>query len=94
MGKKGKRDELTEKENVVIDAPDVVPMEAGALEVLRLKNSSMIVAIKLLKDEQLDGIISCGSTGGFLSASTIILKLIPGVKKSGIGGSFPFLYQR
>lgn len=87
----GKKEELTALEGKcrIVDAPDIVPMEAGALEVLRLKNSSMIVAIKLLKDEQLDGIISCGSTGGFLSASTIILKLIPGVKRAALVAPFP-----
>jgi glycerol-3-phosphate acyltransferase PlsX len=87
----GKKEELISLEGKcrIVDAPDVVPMEAGALEVLRLKNSSMIVAIKLLKEEQLDGIISCGSTGGFLSASTIILKLIPGVKRAALVAPFP-----
>ncbi len=87
----GNKKELTALEGRcrIVDAPDIVPMEAGALEVLRLKNSSMIVAIKLLKEEQLDGIISCGSTGGFLSASTITLKLIPGVKRAALVAPFP-----
>ena len=87
----GKKEELTALEGLcrIVDARDVVPMEAGALEVMRMKNSSMMVALKLLKDEQLDGIISSGSTGGFLSASTITLKMIPGVKRAALVAPFP-----
>jgi len=87
----GKIDELKELEGVckIIDAPDVVPMNAGALEVLRLKNSSMMKAIKLVKEENYDGVISCGSTGAFLSASTITLKMIPGVKRAALVAPFP-----
>ncbi|HPS19031.1 MAG TPA: phosphate acyltransferase PlsX, partial [Bacilli bacterium] len=87
----GKKEELTALEGIcrIVDAPDIVPMEAGALEVLRLKNASMTVALKLLKEEQLDGVISCGSTGGFLATSTITLKLIPGVRRAALVAPFP-----
>ena len=64
-------------------------MQAGALEVLRMKNSSMMKAIKLMKEENLDGVISCGSTGGFLAASTVTLKMIPGVKRAALVAPFP-----
>ncbi len=87
----GKKEELTKLEGIcrIIDAPDVVPMDAGALEVMHMKNSSMMVAIKTMKDEHLDAVISCGSTGGFLSASTINLKMIPGVKRAALVAPFP-----
>ncbi|HNX16171.1 MAG TPA: phosphate acyltransferase PlsX [Bacilli bacterium] len=87
----GKKEELTALEGIcrIVDAPDIVPMEAGALEVLRLKNASMTVALKLLKEEQLNGVISCGSTGGFLATSTITLKLIPGVRRAALVAPFP-----
>ena len=40
----GKKEELKELENIcpIVDARDVVPMEAGALEVMRMKESSML----------------------------------------------------
>ena len=87
----GKKEELIALENKcrIIDAPDIVPMEAGALEVMRMKNSSMMVAIKTMKEEGLDAVVSCGSTGGFLSASTINLKMIPGVKRAALVAPFP-----
>lgn len=87
----GKKEELTALEGKcrILDARDVVPMEAGALEVMRLKNSSMMVAIKTMKEENLDAVVSCGSTGGFLSAATINLKMIPGVKRAALVAPFP-----
>ena len=87
----GKKEELSLLENKcrIIDARDVVPMDAGALEVMHMKNSSMMVALKTLKEEQLDGVISCGSTGGFLSAATLTLKLIPGAKRAALVTGFP-----
>ena len=87
----GRKEDLSSLEGLcrIIDAPDIVPMEAGALEVMRLKNSSMMVAIKTMKEEQMDAMVSCGSTGGFLSASTINLKMIPGVKRAALIAPFP-----
>lgn len=87
----GKKEELSSLEGKcrILDARDVVPMEAGALEVMRLKNSSMAVAIKTMKEESLDAVVSCGSTGGFLSAATINLKMIPGVKRAALVAPFP-----
>jgi len=87
----GRKEELSSLEGLcrIIDAPEVVPMHAGALEVMRMKNSSMNVAIKIMKEEHLDGVISCGSTGGFLSATTINLKLIPGIKRACLLSPFP-----
>ena len=87
----GKKEELEELSSLcrIEDAPEVVPMEAGALEVIRMKNSSMCKAINTMKEEGFDAIVSAGSTGGFLSASTLILKMIPGVKRAALVTAFP-----
>ena len=87
----GKKEELSELEGLckVIDARDVVPMEAGALEVIRMKDSSMYKAVNLVKNEGYDAVVSCGSTGGFLSTATLVLKNIEGVKRSALVCPFP-----
>lgn len=87
----GKENELEDIKDIcrVVNASEIVPMTAGALEVMRMKDSSMNVALKIMKDENADGIISAGSTGAFLSASTLILKLIPGVKRAALVSPFP-----
>ncbi|MEA5060977.1 Phosphate acyltransferase [bioreactor metagenome] len=87
----GKKEELAELENIcrIIDARDVVPMTAGALDVLRMKDSSMMVALKTMRDEHYDAIVSCGSTGGFLASATITLKMIPGIKRAALVSAIP-----
>ena len=87
----GKKEELEELKGIaqIVDAPEVVPMEAGALEVIRMKNSSMCKAISTMKEEGYDAVVSCGSTGGFLSAATLLLKTIPGVRRAALVTAFP-----
>ena len=87
----GKKEELSELEGLatVVDARDVVPMEAGALEVMRMKDSSMYKAVSLVKEGGYDAVVSCGSTGGFLSTATLLLKNIEGVKRSALVCPFP-----
>lgn len=70
------------------DAREVVPMECGPLKLMRLKNSSMVKAITAMRDEKLDGVVSAGSTGGFLTGATLILKNIDGVGRAGLCAPF------
>ncbi len=82
----GKQEELQGLKGIaeIIDARDVVPMEAGARDVLRMKQSSMMVAIDLYETLKADAMISCGGTGAYLSAATLKLKLIPGVERAAL----------
>ena len=82
----GKQEELQGLKGIaeVIDARDVVPMEAGARDVLRMKESSMMKAIDLYETMNADAMISCGGTGAYLSAATLKLKLIPGVERAAL----------
>jgi glycerol-3-phosphate acyltransferase PlsX len=82
----GKQEELQGLNGIaeIIDARDVVPMEAGARDVLRMKESSMMKAIDLYETVNADAMISCGGTGAYLSAATLKLKLIPGVERAAL----------
>ena len=73
----------------VVHAPDVVPMEAGALEAMRMKSSSIYQMCQYAKEGKLDAMVSAGSTGGFLSLSTLILKTIEGVHRAAFIAPFP-----
>lgn len=73
----------------VIDAQDIVSVEATPIEVLRAKESSLLKAINAVLDEKADAIISAGGTGPFLSAATLKLKLVPGVERAAILAPFP-----
>lgn len=89
----GKKEELISLENKcrIVDAREVIKMDDGPLEVMRKKNSSMYQAILTMKNEEMDAAISCGSTGGFLSTATMVLKLLPGVKRAALVTAFPTL---
>ena len=87
----GKKDELKELEGKceIVDAPDVVPMDVNAFDVLRMRKSSMVVALNTYLEKGADAIVSAGSTGGFLTAATIKLKLIEGVERAALVSPFP-----
>ena len=87
----GNKDELQELEGKceIVHAPDVIPMEAGPLEAMRMKNSSIYMMSQYAKEGKIDAMVSAGSTGGFLSLSTLILKTIPGVHRAAFVAPFP-----
>ena len=87
----GNQEELKELENIceIVHAPDIVPMDAGPLEVMRMKNSSLFVANSLMKERKADAVVSAGSTGGFLSCATLLLKTAPNVKRAALVSPFP-----
>ena len=87
----GNQDELKELEGKceIIHAPDIVPMEAGPIEAMRMKNSSLYAMSQLAKQGKVDALVSAGSTGGFLSLTTLILKTIPGVHRAALVAPFP-----
>ena len=72
-----------------IEAKDVVAMDAGPLDVIRAKESSMYKAIDAVHTENADGVVSAGGTGAFLSAATLKLKLIPGIERAALVAPFP-----
>ena len=87
----GRVEELKALEGLatLVDARDVVKVDATPLEVLRAKESSLFKAINLVLEEKADAIISAGGTGPFLSAATLKLKLIEGVERAAILAPFP-----
>lgn len=91
----GKKEELTALEGkaTIIDARDVMGMEDGALSILRKKETSMNKAVELVASGECDGVVSCGSTGAFLTLATLKVKLIPGVKRAALGTFMPTLIE-
>lgn len=67
----------------------MIPMEIKPLDFLRSKNSSMYQAISAVKNGEADAVVSAGSTGGFLTGATIVLRNIEGVLRSGLCVPFP-----
>ena len=78
----------------IIHAPEVVSMDDPASASIRQKkNSSITVGIGLLKKPGYDAFISAGNTGAVVAASTIVLGMIPGIDRPGIGCVIPTLQK-
>lgn len=87
----GKEEELQELKGIatIVNAPDVMGMEDGALAVMRNRNTSMYKACELVANGTCDGIVSAGGTGAFLTCATIKLKLIAGIQRACLCTTFP-----
>ena len=74
----------------IANASEVVLMEDDPATVTREKSdSSMTVALKLLKDGSADAMISAGSTGALLSGATLIVKRIKGIRRAVLSVLLP-----
>ncbi len=74
----------------VLNASEVVTME-DSLEVAlrRKKDSSMRVAINLVKQGEAQACVSAGNTGALMAISRYVLKTIPGVDRPAICSILP-----
>ena len=74
----------------IVDAPDVIDMSDKPTVALRGKRkSSMVVGIELHARGEADAFVSAGNTGAQMAASTVHLKLHPGLTRPSIGTIFP-----
>ena len=65
----------------IANADDVVDMHDDPANVVRKrKNSSMIVGLKMLSEDQGDAFVSAGSTGALLSGTTLVVKRVKGIR--------------
>jgi glycerol-3-phosphate acyltransferase PlsX len=74
----------------IVHASEVIGMaEPGAKTVRRKKNSSINVAMDLVKAGDADAFVSAGNTGACVAAATIKLRLIEGIERAGIASPLP-----
>ncbi len=74
----------------VVDAPEVITMEdEPGMACRRKKDSSMAVALHMLRDGQGDAVVSAGSTGALLSGATLIVKRVRGIRRAALGPVLP-----
>lgn len=74
----------------IADAEEVVDMHDDPASVCRKKkNSSMVVGLRMLSEDQGDAFISAGSTGALLSGATLIVKRVKGIRRAAMGPCMP-----
>lgn len=74
----------------VVHASEVVTMEDNPAKALRTKrDSSMRVAVRLVRDGDADGVVSAGNTGAVMAIAKTVLGMIPGVDRPALANPFP-----
>jgi glycerol-3-phosphate acyltransferase PlsX len=71
-------------------ASEIVGMSEAPAEALRRKkDSSMRVAIDLVKEGAADACVSAGNTGALMATAKFVLKMLPGIDRPAIIAEFP-----
>jgi glycerol-3-phosphate acyltransferase PlsX len=74
----------------IVHAPSAIAMDASPSQALRnCEESSLGVAIDLVRDGKADAVVSAGNSGAFLAIALVRLRTIPGVARPAIAVVFP-----
>lgn len=74
----------------IVHASEVVTMHDSAVKSVRQKkDSSISVAVELVRQGEAAAVVSAGNTGAAVAAATIKWRHIPGVERSGIASPLP-----
>jgi glycerol-3-phosphate acyltransferase PlsX len=75
---------------VIRHAGEVVGMSESPVDALRKKkNSSMRVAIEMVKDGSAEACVSAGNTGALMATAKYVLKMLPGIDRPAIIAELP-----
>jgi phosphate acyltransferase len=74
----------------IVHAPEVVEMhESPSLALRNKKESSMRIAIELVRDGNAAACVSAGNTGALMATSRFVLKMLPGMDRPAICTTLP-----
>lgn len=74
------------------DAPEVIAMDEPPLQAVRRKRkSSLVMGIGLVRDGDLDAIVSAGNTGALIASATMMLQRLPGIHRPALLTVLPSL---
>ncbi len=74
----------------IVHASEVIGMEESPVASIRKKRDSSInVGLQLLREKTVEAFVSAGNTGSVVSASTLLVGLLPGIERPGIATLLP-----
>jgi glycerol-3-phosphate acyltransferase PlsX len=77
----------------IVHADEAIGMsEPGAKSVRRKKQSSINIAIEMVREGRADAFVSAGNTGAAVASATLKLRTLPGVDRAGIATAIPNEY--
>lgn len=96
----GKREKIAEKleplQNypkdrvIIVDAREVIAAdEQAGMAVKKKKDSSLHVAMNLVKEQQAEAVVSAGNTGAFMAGALLIIGRIKGVSRPALAPLIP-----
>lgn len=75
---------------VIAHAPEIVEMDESPSQALRnKKESSMRIAIELVRDGHAKACVSSGNTGALMATARFVLKMLPGIDRPAICTTLP-----
>lgn len=97
VGKEDVLSEILEKEGesdnpriTLHHATEIVEMdESPSLALKRKKDSSMRVAINLIKEGEAQACVSAGNTGALMATARFVLRMLPGINRPAICSAMP-----
>jgi len=82
--------ELGNKRIIIHPTTEVVKMDESPQSALKnKKNSSMRVAINLVKNGDAQACVSAGNTGALMATARFVLKMLPGIDRPAIASNLP-----
>ncbi|MEP3564001.1 MAG: phosphate acyltransferase PlsX [Marinobacter sp.] len=79
----------------IVEAADVVRMNERPSHALRHKrNSSMAIALGLVRDGEAQGCVSAGNTGALMAFGRSLIRMYPGIERPAIAKLIPSLRGR
>ena len=74
----------------VVPASEIISTEESpTMAIRRKKDSSLVVALNLVKNGEADAIVSAGSTGALLTGALLIVGRLPGIERPALGTCLP-----
>jgi glycerol-3-phosphate acyltransferase PlsX len=74
----------------VVHANEVITMDDHAVKAVRSKrDSSIIVAARMVRDGKAQGVVSAGNTGAVMVTLKMVCGALPGVDRPALAGIFP-----
>ena len=75
---------------IVVHASQAIGMDEKPVAAIKRKpDSSILRAVKMVAAREADAVVSAGNTGAMVAATTISLRLLPGVRRAGIAVNIP-----
>ncbi|MEA2111545.1 MAG: phosphate acyltransferase PlsX [Campylobacterota bacterium] len=81
---KGYRDKI-----LIVEADDVIDMSDAATDALKRKDSSIFVAVDLVKKGEADGVVSAGHSGATMTLATLRLGRLKNVTRPALAALMP-----